>query len=134
MASNVIERTPTTGLVRKIGMAAAIAVIGNLIVFFASNALIDGSLEAAGPGMATPEAIGAAAVVVASIVPVSLGVMFLALAERMGRLRLGVAVVAVIAIVSIGGPLSSAPDTGSAIGLSVMHLVAGGAAIAPFRR
>ena len=133
MTTDVIERTPTSGIGRRIGFATAIAVVGNLIVFFVSNALIDGSLAATGPGMTVAEEIPAAAVIVASILPVALGVLFLTLRQRVGRLGWGIAVVAAVAIVSIGGPISSAPDTGSAIGLSLMHLVAGGATIAPFR-
>jgi hypothetical protein len=119
---------PTLGWVLGAGLALAI----NLTVVLVANLTMDGSVQVARPG-GEAETLAVLALVAASIVPLGLGALALAVLVRFTGgsrgLRLWSLGVALFALVSIGGPLTLPVTLGSMVALTTMHLATGAAAI-----
>lgn len=133
MTSAVSQTTQTTPAVAVLAKGAAIgsaiALVANLIVFVIGNAGAPLQVVVGGDTEASDLPVGA--VIGASIVPLLLGAIGLWLAYRFlpKSFTIWSAVVAVLAVVSIVGPLGLDIDTGSKVALTVMHLTTGAAAI-----
>ncbi|WP_406168190.1 DUF6069 family protein [Streptomyces sp. NBC_00996] len=109
--------------------AAVIAAVANVIV------LIIG--DAAGASLVLelngkPDEIGAADVIIVSVLAPAVGVTAAVLLARWrpGFLRVAQILAAAVAVVSLVGPLTLETDGGTATTIAVMHLLVGGIAIA----
>lgn len=122
--------TPPVALLAKgAAIGSVIAIVANLIVFLIGSAGAPLQVVVGGDTEASDLPVGA--VSVASIVPLLIGALGLWLAYRFVPKDFTVwsAVVVVLAVVSIVGPLGLDIDTGSKVALIVMHLATGAAAI-----
>jgi hypothetical protein len=113
-------------------LGAGLALAMNLTVLLLANLSMDGSVQVAQPG-GEAETLAVLAVVAASIVPLGVGALFLAVLARVTGaargLRLWSIVVAAVAVISIAGPLTLPVTLGSMVALTAMHLSTGAAAI-----
>ena len=105
--------------------------MANLIIYLVGNALLDGSIQVANPSTGVIESLPLSALVAASIVPVALGVGFLAAAERFWRLTPALVIVGALTLLSLGAVFSLDVSTGSKMALTIMHLATGSAVIGP---
>ena len=125
-----VRSTPAFAVLAKgAAIGSAIALVANLIVFVIGNAGAPLQVVVGNATEASDLPVGA--VIGASIVPLLVGAVGLWLAYRFLPKSLTVwsAVVAVLAVVSIAGPLGLDIDTGSKVALAVMHVATGAAAI-----
>lgn len=127
------HRTPrtTTGStwLRAGALAAGVSVVGNLAVLGVAE-VGDASLVVTDAG--TAHDIAAGGVVVASLVPVVVGVALVALIALrwLGVVRLAQIVGGAFALLSVAGPLAADTDGGTSIALAAMHVVTGAAFVA----
>jgi uncharacterized BrkB/YihY/UPF0761 family membrane protein len=122
--------TPAVAVLAKgAAIGGAIALVANLIVFVIGNAGAPLQVVVGSDTESSDLPVGA--VIGASIVPLLVGAVGLWLAYRFLPKSFTVwsAVVAVLAVVSIVGPLGLDIDTGSKVALTVMHFATGAAAI-----
>jgi uncharacterized BrkB/YihY/UPF0761 family membrane protein len=122
--------TPALAVLAKgAAIGSAISLVANLIVFVIGSTGAPLQVVVGGDTEASDLAVGA--VIGASIIPLLLGAVGLWLAYRYvpNSFTVWSAVVAVLAVVSIVGPLGLDIDTGSKVALAVMHIATGAAAI-----
>jgi hypothetical protein len=127
LMTTTTETIRPTGLVwwQAIPAGAVLAAAVNLVIYAIARAA-DAALVIRQEGSAD-HGITAAGVVFSSTVPLLAGTalaVLLALAWR-GFLRLAQVLGGGFGIVSAVGPLTGAPDTGTKIGLALMHVVVG---------
>jgi hypothetical protein len=126
----------TTAPFRGAAIGIGLALVANLVVFFAANALLDGSIQVMTPGTTTGADLPLLAVVLATVVPLLVGGVTLWLLTKMTGRALAVwsVVAAVVAVASLAQPLVLDVDAGSKVALSIMHLATGAMAIVGQRR
>lgn len=109
--------------------AAVIAAIVNVIVLLIGDAA-GASLVLKLNGK--PDEIGAADVIIMSVLAPAVGVTAAVLLARWkpGFLRVAQILAAATTVISLGGPLTLETDGGTAITIAVMHLLVGGIAVA----
>jgi hypothetical protein len=110
-----------------VGALAATGI--NLLILLVAN-LADAGLVLDPDGNA-PHPITAGDVVSSSIGPLVVGTLLATLLSRWwpGVLRVAQVVAGALAVLTVAGPLSSDADGGTALALTLMHLVAGTAAV-----
>jgi hypothetical protein len=114
-----------------------VAAVGANLAVLAVGKAADASFVVAGRNDGdAPMEIGVAAVIIASVLPLVIGLVATALAARRwpraaGRLRIAGAALAVL---SLAAPLTADTDTTTRLSLAVMHLVVGAAYLAGTRR
>jgi hypothetical protein len=122
-----------TGKVWQAGlMAAILAAIANLIVFFVSSQLLSSPLLIpAQPGSTDLAPLTAIPVVAATVIPIIGATILLALLGRwVARPFTVFTIIAVLfLLLSFGGPLTLPVDGVTKLVLNLMHIVAGGVAI-----
>lgn len=109
------------------------ALVANLAILLAANALLDGSIQVVEPGATAASDLPVAAVVGASALPVLVGGAGLWVLARMrpqGALRLWSILALILAVVSIAQPLALDVPASSKLALALMHLATGAAAVA----
>ena len=112
---------------RRDGIATiGFAVAANLLVWIVGGLLLGEGIQVVEPGAAAASTLGAAPVLVASILPTVAGLLFVSVMTRFGWSRLAAGVVVAAALVSLVLPFTLEVATGSQIALAVMHLVVGG--------
>ena len=107
--------------------AIVIALIGNAILYFIGNAVIDGGLTAVRPGETDPNKLPFFVMTIATVVPAIIGAIIFALLDRFNRPVSIFRIMAVIVTVLSFAPVIQLPDTvliGSKIILGLMHIVA----------
>ncbi len=129
-AATVSTRAQSSTLAKGAAIGAAIAVIANVIVFAIANS--GAPVQVISGNDTVPSDLPIGPVIVASIMPIVVGAIGLWLLERFrpNGFRIWTILALVLAVVSIGGPLSLDIDTGSQVALTIMHLVVGVAAVA----
>lgn len=113
-------------------LAALLAVIGNLLVFFVSNQLLSSPLLIpTQPGSTELAPLTAVMVTVATIIPILGATILLSLLGRwVARPFTVFTIIAVLfLLISFGGPLSLPVDGTTKLILNLMHVVAGVSAI-----
>jgi hypothetical protein len=113
-------------------LGAGLALALNLTLLLVANLVLDGSVQVAQPGGA-PEDLAVVAVVAASVLPMAIGALGLAVLARLlgapRALRVWSITVGVVAVLSIGGPATLPVAAGSIAALAAMHLATGAAAV-----
>lgn len=118
---------------RGAGIAIGAALVANLVVLFAGNALMDGSIQVVMQGSTTASDLPVAAVIAASIVPTVLGAVGLWV---LGKIRPGRAfglwrtAVVVLTVLSLAPVMMLDVSTASKVALTLMHFATGAAALA----
>lgn len=126
--ATALRLRPAVGGLLGAGMALAL----NLTLLLVANLVLDGSVQVAQPGGA-PEDLAVVAVVAASVLPMAIGALGLAVLARLlgapRALRVWSIIVGVVAVLSIGGPATLPVTVGSIAALATMHLATGAAAV-----
>lgn len=107
--------------------AIVIAVVGNAILYFIGNAVIDGGLTAVPPGEIDPSPLPLFVIAIATAVPAIIGAIVFVLLNRFNRPVTIFRVIAVIVTVLSFIPVIQLPDTvsvGSKVILGLTHIVA----------
>lgn len=136
MTTTTSTAAPTTALHLRPGLGwllgSGLALALNLSILLVANLVLDGSVQVAQPGGA-PEDLAVVAVVAASVLPLALGALGLAVLARLlgapRALRVWSIIVGVVAVLSIGGPATLPVTAGSIAALAAMHLATGAAAV-----
>jgi hypothetical protein len=134
MTTTAAPSTTTLRLRPAVGglLGAGLALALNLSILFVADLVLDGSVQVAQPGGA-PQDLAVVAVIAASVLPLALGALGLALLARLlgdpRALRVWSITVGVVAVLSIGGPASLSVNAGSIAALAAMHLATGVAAV-----
>jgi hypothetical protein len=125
VVSNRVERVAVRRLPVAALIAAAVAVVANLVIFFLAGAFVPLEVQAGGPGSPVMP-LTAVPVIVTSALPAFGAAVLLALLGRfLSRPHLIFMIIAIVfLLLSFGGPLSLQVNTGSKVVLSLMHVVA----------
>jgi hypothetical protein len=135
ISSSTLDATPRSRSalqVAAIGVMAA--TVANVALWAGGRAADVGFLVS--PAVGDPFRVGVVLVALTTLLTFAVGSAVLALAARRSRrwARVVMAAAAVFAVVSVGGPLSTAHDTATGALLAAMHLVTGAAFLATAAR
>lgn len=128
--TTAISRATQRSQWARLGVSIAIALVANLVIYVVGNALIDGSIQVANPSTGLSEDLPISALVAASVIAVTLGVAFLAVAERFWKVTPALVVVAIVTLLSLGAVFALDVEASSKLTLTIMHLATGATVIA----
>jgi len=129
ISSSTLDATPRNrSALRVAAIGALAATVANVALWAGGRAADVGFLASPPVGDLTIQ-VGVVLVVLTTLLTFAVGWAVLALATRRSRrwVRVVMAAAAVVAVVSAGGPLSTAHDTATGALLAAMHLVTGAA-------
>ena len=121
--------SPPATLARGAGIGIGLALVANLIVFLIGSA--GAPLQVIIGNDTTPSDLPIGAVIAASVVPLLIGAVGLGVLQRFltKGMQIWTALVGVLTVASIVGPLGLDIDDGSKVALTIMHLATGAAAV-----
>lgn len=127
-SSTDLDNTRSRSLRREAAIGAVAATAANVAVWAAGRAA-DVSFLVTPVGAKAPTQVGIVLVVLTTLVAFAVGTGLFALAARRSDrwARAVVATGVLVAVVSAGGPLSTAEDTSTGVLLAAMHLLTGAA-------